>query len=177
MKMKCWKRFGKVGGGHWPVCGASLAAVLALAGCGASGDQTSKMASFSTSESAEAKAELFSLPPDQAAHIQVVPVMQAPLVRTLRLTGAVAYNAFKTTPVIAQAGGPVSRILVAPGEHVTPGQPMLYVTSPDYSMLRSAYFKARDAFQLADKQYVRAQDLYAHHAIAEADLGTGGIDS
>ena len=30
MKMKCWKRFGKVGGGHWPACGASLAVVLAL---------------------------------------------------------------------------------------------------------------------------------------------------
>ena len=30
--------------------------------------------------------------------------------------------------------------------------------------------KARDAFQLADKFYKRAQDLYAHKAIAQADL-------
>ena len=81
-----------------------------------------------------------------------------------------AYNSFKTTPVITQVGGPVSRIVVAPGEHVTAGQPMLYVTSPDYSLLRSAYIKARDAFQLADKFYKRAQDLYAHKAIAQADL-------
>ena len=47
---------------------------------------------------------------------------------------------------------------------------MLYVASPDYSLLRSAYIKARDAFQLADKFYKRAQDLYAHKAIAQADL-------
>ena len=40
------------------------------------------------------------------------------LTHTLRLTGAVAYNAFKTTPVITQVGGPVSRILVVPGHHV-----------------------------------------------------------
>jgi len=86
------------------------------------------------------------------------------------LSGAVEYNDFKTTPVITQVGGPVSRAVVAPGEHVRAGQVMLYVASPDYSLLRSAFIKARDAFQLADKFYVRAQDLYAHHAIAQADL-------
>jgi len=148
---------------------AALAAALALASCN-SGGSAGNMTSYSTEESPQAKAELFSLTPDQASHIRVVPVVQGSIARTMRLTGAVAYNAFKTTPVITQVGGPVSRILVAPGEQVTAGQPMLYVTSPDYSLLRSAYLKARDAYALADKQYVRAQDLYAHHAIALADL-------
>jgi cobalt-zinc-cadmium efflux system membrane fusion protein len=37
-------------------------------------------------------------------------------------------------------------------------------------MARSAYLKARDALQLADKAYKRAVDLYAHKAIAEKDL-------
>jgi membrane fusion protein, heavy metal efflux system len=142
---------------------------LALAGCG-SGDQAAKMTSYSTAESAEAKAELFSLPADQMSHIQVLAVEQGPLARNLRLTGAVEYNDFKTTPVITQIGGPVSRVMVAPGEHVKAGQPLLYVASPDYSLLRSAYIKARDAFQLADRSYARAKDLYEHKAIAEADL-------
>jgi len=96
--------------------------------------------------------------------------VQAPLERVLRFSGAVAYNAYSTTPVITQVGGPVSRIVVTPGEDVTAGQPLLYVASPDYSQTRSAYIKARDAFQLADKFYKRAQDLYAHQAIAQADL-------
>jgi cobalt-zinc-cadmium efflux system membrane fusion protein len=148
--------------------GTALAVALALAGCG--GEQASKMTSFSTTESAESKAELFTLPADQMAHIQIFTVAQAPLVRTLRLSGVVAYNAFLTTPVISQVGGPVSRILVTPGEQVKEGEPLLYVTSPDYSVARSAYVKARDAFQLADKFYKRDQDLYAHKAIAEADL-------
>jgi len=60
--------------------------------------------------------------------------------------------------------------VVVPGEKVTAGQPLLYVASPDFSLLRSAYIKARDAFQLADRFYSRAKDLYEHHAIAEADL-------
>jgi cobalt-zinc-cadmium efflux system membrane fusion protein len=128
------------------------------------------MTSFSTAESRESKAELFTLPADQMSHIQVVTVGQGPLARMLRLTGAVEYNDFKTTPVITQVGGPVSRVMVVQGEHVRAGQALLYVASPDYSLLRSAYIKARDAFKLADKSYRRAQDLYAHGAIAQSDL-------
>ena len=157
---------------------AALAAVSAilpaimvvLAGCGGAGEQASKMTSFSTAESRESKAELFTLPADQMSHIQVVTVAQGSLARILRLTGAVEYNDFKTTPVITQVGGPVSRVMVVQGEHVRAGQALLYVASPDYSLLRSAYIKARDAFQLADKFYRRAQDLYAHGAIAQSDL-------
>jgi membrane fusion protein, heavy metal efflux system len=100
----------------------------------------------------------------------VVTVEQGSLPRILRLTGAVEYNDFKTTPVITQVGGPVSRVVVVQGEHVRAGQTLLYVASPDYSLLRSAYLKARDASQLADRFYARAQDLYAHHAISQADL-------
>ena len=152
------------------LAGVTLAVTLAIAGCGGGGEQASKMTSFSTTESAASRAELFSLSADQLTHIQIYTVVQAPLERTLRLSGAVAYNAFQTTPVITQVGGPVSRIVVTPGEQVREGQPMLYIASPDYSLLRSAYIKARDAFQLADKFYKRAQDLYAHKAIAEADV-------
>jgi cobalt-zinc-cadmium efflux system membrane fusion protein len=150
--------------------GVALTVAVALAGCGSSGDQANKMTSYSTTENANSKAELFTLPADQMSHIQIFTVTQTSLVRTLRLSGVVAYNAFLTTPVISQVGGPVSRIMVTPGEQVTQGQPMLYVTSPDYSTLRSAYVKARDAFQFADKFYKRDQDLYAHKAIAEAEL-------
>jgi cobalt-zinc-cadmium efflux system membrane fusion protein len=150
-------------------CGA-LVAAFALAGCGGAGENANKMTSFSTAETATSKAELFSLPADQMSHIQIYTVAQASLERTLRLSGAVAYNGYLTTPVITQVGGPVSRIAVTPGEHVTAGQPLLYVASPDYSVLRSAYIKARDASQLADRFYKRAQDLYAHQAISQADL-------
>jgi membrane fusion protein, heavy metal efflux system len=82
----------------------------------------------------------------------------------------VAYNAFNTTPVITQVGGPVSRILVVPGEHVKAGQSMLQVSSPDYSQMLDAYLKAADSNRLAQQNYSRAQDLYQHHAIAQRDL-------
>jgi len=144
---------------------------VSLSGCrSGSTDSESNMTSFTSSESKADTAELFSVPKDQMAHIQVVAAEKGPLPRTLRLSGAVAYDAFETTPVFAAIGGPVHEILVAPGQSVHAGQPLLTVTSPDYSAARSAYIKARDAFALADKFYVRAQDLFAHGAIAEADL-------
>jgi membrane fusion protein, heavy metal efflux system len=151
------------------VCGISLA--LALSGCSSGpGESESKMTSFTSSESKTDTAELFTVPKEQLAHVQVVGAQKGPLARKLRLSGAVAFNAFETTPVFAAIGGPVREILVAPGQFVHAGQPLLTVTSPDYSAARSAYIKALDAYALADKLYVRAKDLYAHGAIAEADL-------
>lgn len=158
--------------GPWAVgMAAAIALGCALAGCGS--DQRphpGDMTSFSAQPAKSAIPELFTIPQNQMSHVQVVTLQAAKLTRTLRLTGAVAYNAFKTTPVITQVGGPVSRILVVPGEHVRQGQPMLEVASPDYSLLFASYLKARESYRVTDKNYARAQDLYEHHAIAERDL-------
>jgi membrane fusion protein, heavy metal efflux system len=149
------------------VCATLLA--IALAGC-SSERGANQMTSFSGSESKSETPALFTIPEDQMSHVQVVTVQPSKITRTLRLTGAVAYNAFNTTPVITQVGGPVAKILVVPGEHVRQGQPLLEVSSPDYSLLLAAYLKARDTFRVADKNYDRAKDLFAHHAIADRDL-------
>ena len=147
-------------------------AAFAVASCSSAGpaESESKMTSYSASETKADTATLFTVPQDQMVHVKVVPVGKGNLLRQLRLAGSVTYNAFKTTPVFSPIGGPVHEILVAPGETVHAGQPLLTVNSPDYSAARSAYLKARDAFFLADKVYTRSQDLYAHGAIAEADL-------
>jgi len=147
--------------------------LLSLSGCTSGpgpGESESQMTSFTSTESKSDTAELFSVPKEQMSHIQIVAAEKAPLARNLRLTGSVAYDAFATTPVFAAIGGPVHQILVAPGEFVQAGQPLLTVTSPDYSAARSAYIKAKDAYLLADKFFTRAQDLFSHGAIAEADL-------
>jgi cobalt-zinc-cadmium efflux system membrane fusion protein len=144
---------------------------VACVACGSGpGESESKMTSYTASEKKADTAQTFHITQEQTAHVEIDPVRKENLPRTLRLTGSVAYNSFLTTPVFAAIGGPVHEILVAPGQVVHKGQPLLTVTSPDYSAARSAYIKARDAFALADKMYTRAQDLFAHGAIAEADL-------
>jgi cobalt-zinc-cadmium efflux system membrane fusion protein len=72
--------------------------------------------------------------------------------------------------VITQVSGPITRIVALPGQKVHRGQALAFIASPDYSQLRSNYLKAKDALNLAAKSYVRAQDLYQHHAIAQRDL-------
>lgn len=160
----------KVHTNHLPrlVAAAALSAImLLLVGCESSGPNPS---ANSRSGSDPNNPELFDIPQNQMSHVQVLTVQPTSLTRSLRLTGAVAYNGFHTTPVITQVSGPVSRVVVVPGERVTQSQPMLYVASPDYSQLRTNYLKAKDAYALAQKAYARAQDLYQHHAIAEQNL-------
>jgi cobalt-zinc-cadmium efflux system membrane fusion protein len=128
------------------------------------------MTSYTATETKADTAALFTVPADQMAHIQVVKAVKTPLPRNLRFTGSVAYDALTTTPVFPAVGGPVKEILVAPGDMVHAGQPLLHVSSPDYSLARSTYLKAKDALQLADRTYTRSQDLLAHKAIAERDL-------
>jgi membrane fusion protein, heavy metal efflux system len=142
---------------------ALLVLLLALAGC-------ESPSNSAASEKTSGNPELFTIPQEQMSHVQVLEVQPTTLTRTLRLTGTVAYNAFRTKPVITQVSGPVSRVVVVPGQRVKQGQPMLFVASPDYSQLRSNYLKAKDAYALAQKAYARAKDLYQHHAIAEQAL-------
>ncbi|HUE44556.1 MAG TPA: efflux RND transporter periplasmic adaptor subunit [Candidatus Sulfotelmatobacter sp.] len=154
---------------------AGIAAIVCacawmVAGCGSGASDEAKMTSYSTGENKNDTADLFTVPEAQMSHVQVVSVEKSKVPRTLRLTGAVAYNAFKTTPVFSAVGGPVQEIIAQPGQNVHAGQTLLTVTSPDYSTARSAYLKAVSAFQLADKNYERAKDLLEHKAIAERDL-------
>lgn len=160
-----------------PQRNSGIPSVLALAllpltvACNSGGrEQASHMTSFSAKASRSATPQLFTVPRNQMPHIQVVTIEPTTIRRTLRLTGTVAYNAFETTPVITRVGGPVSRILVVPGEHVKAGQPMLEVSSPDYAQTLDTYLKASDSYRLSEKNYSRAQDLYQHHAIAQRDL-------
>ena len=146
---------------------AASAVMLVLTGCG--GPPANTSANSSSAKNSD-HAELFTIPQEQMAHVQVLTVQPTTLPRSLRLTGAVAYNSFRTTPVITQVSGPVSRVVVVPGQKVHQGEPMLYVASPDYSQLRTNYLKAKEAYALAQKAYARARDLYEHKAIAEQNL-------
>jgi len=162
--MKIWNHKAR---GRRAFCVALSVIMLGLVGC--EGPKSDAPGNGKSPKDAN-HPELFTLRPEQMSHVQVVTVQTTTLTRTLRLTGAVAYNGFRTTPVITQVSGPVSRVVVVPGQKVRQGQPMLYVASPDYSQLRTNYLKAKDAYSLAQKTYIRSQDLYQHHAIAVKDL-------
>lgn len=145
---------------------AIAAITIAIAGCG--GKDTSQASASPAASSSTPN--LFSIPQNQMAHIQVLTAEPTTLTRVLSLPGTVDYDSFLTTPVITPIGGPITRIVAVPGQSVRRGQPLLYVASPDYSQLLATYLKAKQASDLAQKSYARAQALFQHHAIAEQDL-------
>ncbi len=137
---------------HWPPHWR-CALVIVLTGCEGSGSKVAASANNSSNP------ELFTIPPEQMSHVQVLKVQPTTLTRTLRLTGAVAYNGFRTTPVITQVSGPVSRVVVVPGQKVQQGEPMLYVASPDYSQLRTNYSESQGRLRSGAKGLCARQGL------------------
>src|SRR5690242_3410295 len=79
-----------------------LAAAALITGC----TQT-KGTTASNDVAQDANRNLFSVPADQMQHLHIYSVQPTSLKRVLRLTGTVAFNNFKTTPVISQVSGPV----------------------------------------------------------------------
>jgi membrane fusion protein, heavy metal efflux system len=99
---------------------------------------------------------------------------QFPLVRAeqidvparLDVTGSVNPDIAREVPVISLASGRVVDIRARLDDNVRKGQLLLRVQSPDITNAFDTYLKAKNDEQMANKAYVRAQDLYAHGAIA-----------
>ena len=90
--------------------------------------------------------------------------------RTLDATGTVAFNQNHSTQVLSPISGPIARILVAVGSHVSRGEALAIVASPDFaaalSALRKSEATARNARRIADLD----QQLFKNDAIARRDL-------
>ena len=91
----------------WRGLGLCSALTLAIIAAGCSGSK-----SDSANNHSNDRPELFTIPANQMSHVQVVTLQPTTLTRTLRLTGNVAFNSFRTTPVITPISGPVNRIAV-----------------------------------------------------------------
>jgi cobalt-zinc-cadmium efflux system membrane fusion protein len=149
---------------------ASLFAVLAaLAACGRGTPEPTPAAKAAAAAPAAGAAYL-TVPEEQLAHIQVAPVRTAAFATVIKTTGTVDWDNDHTSQAITQVSGPITRILYDTGVHVTAGQPLLYVASPDISGAFSTYRKARNRLALARQNLDRNKDLLEHKAIAPRDL-------
>jgi multidrug efflux pump subunit AcrA (membrane-fusion protein) len=120
---------------------------LSIVGCGGSkstGDKASE-------EAQPVQASLFTVPEAQLAHLQITTVKSGAWLTTVHTTGTVDWDADHTTLAITQVSGPISRILVDTGASVEAGDPLLYVSSPDVANAFSAYKKARNRQELAER--------------------------
>jgi membrane fusion protein, heavy metal efflux system len=88
----------------------------------------------------------------------------------LSVTGSVFPDIARELPVISLANGRVVDIRARLDDNVKKGQLLFSVQSPDISAAFDTYVKAVADEDLANKAWVRAQDLYQHGAISKSML-------
>ncbi len=88
----------------------------------------------------------------------------------LNATGAVFPDVSREVPVISLANGRVVNIRARLDDNVRKGQLLLKVQSPDITTAFNAYLNASNDEHLANKTYIRTEDLYHHGAISQAML-------
>ena len=119
---------------------------------------------------------LFSVPPEQMARLQVVPVHGRTWTAAIQTTGTVDWDADHTTQAITQVNGPISRIMVDLGTRVKAGDPLLFVASPDVANTISAYRKARNREVLTKRIVDRMKELLDHGSVAMKEVESAEAD-
>ena len=144
--------------------------VLLVAGC-------SKSPEAGDSAQARDTTGVITLPAEQVARIHVTPVTDTTFHLTVTTTGTVAFDGNQSTQVLAPISGPVQRVLVEPGVHVTQGQPLAIVASPDFAAavadFRQAQATAQNARRIADLD----EQLFKNDAIARRDMEQAQTDA
>ena len=143
---------------------AAVTAMAMIVLCTACSSKTDDSA-----QDASVTARNVTLTADQRQHIHLYTVAPSSFHKTVETTGAVDFDNDQATSVLAPFSGPVSRLLVSPGDHVKKGDPLAMVDSPDFAAAVSAYNKAlvtaKNARRLADAD----KDLAQHNGVSQRE--------
>lgn len=147
---------------------------LTIAGCGAkSEDEAPRHPPAALHDSA---GRGVTLSDSQRARLTIIEVAKSSFVPQIEVTGSVAFNGDHSTQVISQVSGPVTRILAQPGTRVREGDPLAYVSSPDFATAIADYRKADAAWRNAKRIADRNEQLFAADALARTDLDQARVD-
>ena len=113
----------------------------------------------------------------QRQHIHLYTVEPSRFHKTIETTGAVDFDNDQATSVLAPFSGPVSRLLVSPGEKVKKGDPLAVVDSPDFAAAVSAYRKAIATAQTNRRLADLDKDLSQHQGVAQREAAQAETDA
>ena len=142
---------------------ASLLLFGAAACSGKSAPKTADTASVPTPEN-------FTVTEEQRQRIHLVTVEPTSFRPSIEATGNVAFNGDKSTQVLSPVSGPATRVIGDVGMTVTQGEPLAYVSSPDFASAVADYRKAQTAYRQAKRVAERDSALFKNDALARADL-------
>jgi cobalt-zinc-cadmium efflux system membrane fusion protein len=137
----------------------------AIAGC--SSTSSEKAAADSTSV---VKPANFTVTPAQRQRIHLVTVSSTSFRPVVEATANVAFNGDRSTQVLSPVSGPATRVVGNVGQVVHRGDPLAYVSSPDFADAVANYRKAQTAFRNAKRIADRDSALFKNDALARGDL-------
>lgn len=118
-----------------------------------------------------------TLSASQRQHVQIETVASADFHKTVQTSGVVDFDNDQATSVLAPFSGPVSRLLVSPGDKVKKGQPLALVDSPDFAAAIGAYRKALVTSRNARRQADADKDLVQHDGVAAREAQQAQADA
>jgi cobalt-zinc-cadmium efflux system membrane fusion protein len=147
----------------------AVAAAICATGCSSKSDDDPQRTS--------AIANNVTLTAAQRQNIHLYTLEPSKFHKTLDTNGVVDFDNDQATSVLAPFSGPVSRLLVSPGDKVRKGDPLAVVDSPDFAVAVSTYRKAiataRTNRRLADLD----KDLIEHQGIAQREAAQAETDA
>jgi cobalt-zinc-cadmium efflux system membrane fusion protein len=118
-----------------------------------------------------------TLTADQRQRVRMYTIAPATFRKTTDTTGTVDFDNDQATSVLAPFGGPVTRLVVAPGDHVKAGDTLAEVASPDFATAISAYRKALATAQTARRVADVDKDLMEHNGVAQREAEQAQTDA
>jgi cobalt-zinc-cadmium efflux system membrane fusion protein len=146
-----------------------LAALLTIAGCSPQSDSQAQAAAVTTHN--------VTLTAAQLQHIRLYTVAAASFRKTIEAAGVVDFDNDQATIVLAPFSGPVSRLLVSPGQQVRQGDPLALVDSPDFATAVSAYAKALATARTSRRLAETDQDLVQHNGVSQREAQQAQTDA
>ena len=146
------------------------AATLGLvAGCSSKADSNAQAASVTPTN--------VTLTAAQRQHVALYTVAPSGFRRTIEAAGVVDFDNDHATSVLAPVSGPVSRLLVAPGQSVREGEALAMVESPDFAAAIGAYRKALVTAQNTRRLANVDKDLLQHNGVSEREAQQAETDA
>ena len=154
----------------------ALAAALGAACHDAQPATTDGAAATGGASGADAPKDV-SLPEQQRARIHSEVLAPTQYGAVIQVTGSVAFDGDQSTSVIAPISGPVTRLAVDLGATISRGQPLAYVSSPDFADAIADYRKAIAADRNASRVADLDEQLFKNDGIARRDLEQAQTDA
>jgi cobalt-zinc-cadmium efflux system membrane fusion protein len=118
-----------------------------------------------------------TLTAEQRRNIRLYTVVEAKFHKSVDTTGAVDFDNDQATSVLAPFSGPVTRLLVSPGDQVKKGAPLAAVDSPDFATAISAYYKALATAKTNRRLADLDKDLLQHNGVAQREAAQAETDA